>query len=239
MAFFLNDFILDEAAAAPQTANDLQPADPTGGNQPAADTGGDAGGDDQTTDYTDDGGDDNQNNQNDQNQDNQDQNTDDNPDDDQTEDYTDDGGDDMGGGDDDMGGDDDGGGDDDSSYDSGGSGDASANKELEKELFSDLTEDELNVLNKKLKEQFIAIFDVSDNLITMVNEIPKRENLIKVIEFISNKLSELREMVTDYLTDIYHTKSYMENSIAYNQFLAVLSGINKILDEIKVEEDEN
>jgi hypothetical protein len=39
-------------------------------------------------------------------------------------------------------------------------------------------------------------------------------------------------MVADYMNNVYSTKSYMENAINYNKFLATLTGINDILVEI-------
>ena len=42
-------------------------------------------------------------------------------------------------------------------------------------------------------------------------------------------------MVADYMNDVYSTKSYMENAMNYNRFLATLNGVKDILVEINKE----
>jgi hypothetical protein len=44
-------------------------------------------------------------------------------------------------------------------------------------------------------------------------------------------------MLVDYMNNVYQGKSYIENSINYNRFLAVLNGINKILEEVEKKQD--
>lgn len=225
----------DQDGGADYTAvDDMQPVSPTGNdgggddtgaqdtgdNPPADDQGGDTG--DDTEDFTqDDGGD-----GGDGDQGSGDEGGD-------PEDFTggDDGGGDMGDGGD--GGE--GGGDDGGSADAGG-GDGSVqaddNRGMEEEIFKDLTQDQIDIKHQELKTNFGKIYDTTSSLIDRLNDIPTNDTYMASINFVSNQLADLRQMVTDYMNNAYSTKSYMENSINYNKFLMTLKGINDILEEI-------
>ena len=153
----------------------------------------------------------------------------------ETEDFTDDGGgDDMGGGEGDMG---DGG--DTGSGDTGGGGAAPGDgsiqaddaRGLENEIFSNLTPTQIAVKHKELKGNFSAMHSSISELIERVNEVNAAEYQT-AITFVSQQLSDLKEMIANYITDVYSTKSYMENAMNYNRFLATLNGIKEILDEV-------
>lgn len=225
----------DQDGGADYTAvDDMQPVSPTGNddggdagaqqqdtgdNPPADDQGGDTG-DDNTEDFTQDDGGDGDQGSGDEGGD--------------PEDFTGgdegDGGGDMGDGGD--GGE--GGGDDGGSADGGGDGSVQAddNRGMESEIFKDLTQDQIDIKHQELKTNFGKIYDTTSSLIDRLNDIPTNDTYMASINFVSNQLADLRQMVTDYMNNVYSTKSYMENSINYNKFLMTLKGINDILEEI-------
>lgn len=219
----------DQDGGADYTAvDDMQPVSPTGNdggddagaqdtgdNPPADDQGGDTG-DDNTEDFTQDDGGDGDQGSGDEGGD--------------PEDFT--GGDDGGG---DMGDGGEGGGDDGGSADAGsgdGSVQADDNRGMEEEIFKDLTQDQIDIKHQELKTNFGKIYDTTSSLIDRLNDIPTNDTYMASINFVSNQLADLRQMVTDYMNNVYSTKSYMENSINYNKFLMTLKGINDILEEI-------
>lgn len=106
---------------------------------------------------------------------------------------------------------------------------------MEQELFKDLTPDQIDMKHQELKSNFTKLYDSTNSIIERINDIPSNENYLASITFVSEKLSELRTMVADYMNNVYSTKSYMENAINYNRFLSVLKSINDILDEISRE----
>lgn len=109
-------------------------------------------------------------------------------------------------------------------------------KAKEEELYANLTPDQLDIKHKELKGQFLDMFDMVSELVERVGDAGTSEENIKVIEYISNNLITLRDMISDYVNDVYQTKSYMENSINYNRFLASLNAINKLLEELQVKD---
>ena len=110
---------------------------------------------------------------------------------------------------------------------------------MEKEIFDDLTPDQIDAKHNELKNNFLELYNSTSNIIDRVNEIPTSDEFLSTISFVGKKLAELRKMVADYMNNVYSTKSYMENAINYNRFLATLNGINDILEEVNKELSKN
>ena len=140
------------------------------------------------------------------------------------EDYTQDGGDDAGG--------------EDAGSEAGGDGSeeqADDARGLEQEIFADLTPPQLALKHQELKSNFLKIYDSTASIIDRINEIPSDERFTASISYVNKQLSTFRDTLTDYINDVYSTKSYMENQVNYYKFLNVLHSINQILDEINKE----
>lgn len=110
-------------------------------------------------------------------------------------------------------------------------------KKKEEEIYADLTPEELDIKHKELKSQYLAMFDMTTELVQRINNISLDPEDIPAVEYVSNNLAKLRTMLVDYMESVYKTKSYTENHINYNRFLATLNGISKILEEINKNED--
>ena len=113
-------------------------------------------------------------------------------------------------------------------------------QDLEKELFVGLTQEQINIKVMELKNQYIEVYNTTINIINRLNKTTKTTSNIKILEFIIKKLMQLKELVYFYLANTFDTKSYIENSINYQEYLAILNTVNKILDQIKMQnEDKN
>ena len=110
-------------------------------------------------------------------------------------------------------------------------------KKQEEELYGNLTPEQLDIKHRELKSQFLAMYDITTTIIERIGDAAISEENIGIAEYISDKLSNMRDMLTDYMNNVYQGKSYIENSINYNRFLAVLNGINKILEEVEKKQD--
>lgn len=138
---------------------------------------------------------------------------------------------------DDAGGDtgaDDTGSDDMGDDDSGSSGDGYEQQiqDLDKDLYADLTEPQMDIRNKELKRNFASLYDMINDIIERINDISKDTETVKPLEFVAIKLSDLADRVSDYLVYTYVTKSYTENEINYNLFLTAAKQINDIIAKI-------
>lgn len=108
-------------------------------------------------------------------------------------------------------------------------------EDLEKDVFGDLTDQQMDIKNKELKTNFINLYDAISDIEERINDISKDADMIKPLEFVSNKLADLAQQVSDYLSYTYPTKSYTENTVMYRLFLNVLNQINDILSTIRPE----
>lgn len=114
-----------------------------------------------------------------------------------------------------------------------GLGQKSDLQDLEGQLFKDLTQDQINVKIAELKRQYVEIYSTTNNVLNRISKIPRMTSNIKVLEFVSDKLLELRKLSFDYLTNTFDTKTYIENSINYQEYIATLTTIDNLLKEIK------
>lgn len=110
-------------------------------------------------------------------------------------------------------------------------------KQQEEEMYANLTPEQLDIKHKELKSQFLAMYDMIVSVLDRIGDASVAEENIGIMEYVSNNLSRLKDMITDYMNSVYKTKSYIENSVNYNRFLAVLNGITKILEEMNKKED--
>lgn len=122
--------------------------------------------------------------------------------------------------------------------DDGGTAAVDDLKQQEEELYNELTPEQLDIKHKELKTQYLNMYDAVIAIIDRIGDINVAEQNIGTVEYVSNTLASLKDMLTDYVNDVYRTKSYIENSINYNRFLAILNGINKILEEMNSKNDE-
>ena len=132
---------------------------------------------------------------------------------------------DAGGADDDMGGDDNTGSSDSDDYNQ-------QIQDLDKDLYADLSEPQMDIRNKELKRNFASLYDMIQDIIERINDISKDTASVKPLEFVTNKLNDLADRVSDYLVYTYQTKSYTENEVNYNVFLVAVNQINDIIAKI-------
>ena len=146
------------------------------------------------------------------------------------------GGGDTGGGDpgggDDAGDAGDEGGDNTDTDDGGGDMSDDEIKQLEDDLFSKFNDQQIAIMTRSLKQRYLKIYDVLDTLIERVNDTPKEDAYISIISYVTNQMADMRDMIDDYLTYTFGTKSYIENQINYKRFCVVLRQINSIISQI-------
>lgn len=104
-------------------------------------------------------------------------------------------------------------------------------KQQEEEMYG-LSTEKLEIRHKELKKQYLELYDTTVSILDRIGSASVQEEDIGVIEYVSSTLSNFRTMITDYIDKVYPLNSYIENSVNYNRFLAVLQGINKILEDL-------
>lgn len=105
-------------------------------------------------------------------------------------------------------------------------------KKIEEELFSSLSPEQIAIKNSELKGNFIELYTTIGTTLVRINDIPKSEDNIEILKFITDKLIELQEMINFNITVAYSTRTYIENNIIYQQCISTLNAIANIIDNI-------
>ena len=100
---------------------------------------------------------------------------------------------------------------------------------MENNLFADLTPQQISIKNSELMQNYIDLYDTIDGIFDDVNKIPKTYNNTRVLEFIAEKLSEMKDNINYTINTTYSTKTYTENLVIYKQYLVILQQINNML----------
>ena len=98
----------------------------------------------------------------------------------------------------------------------------------------------MTIKNRELKQKFIDIYKTTSYILYKFTSVPKSSFNNKSIVFVVNKLNKLRDIVFDYISETFFTKTYIENSIMLQEFIVTLNTINNIISELQIEfKDEN
>ena len=113
----------------------------------------------------------------------------------------------------------------------------------DKELYDSLSPQEQKERNIKQKKLFFDLYSNCDYVIDKLNNISDadlEEYGVQVRKTLS-MLFDLKQMVSDYATKLYDSKSYIENDIMFNRYLSILNTVKNITSDIrksyKTEED--
>ena len=112
-------------------------------------------------------------------------------------------------------------------------------KDVEKQLFDQLTPEQQKIKITELKTNFANLYEKCANILELIsNSNPGDDNIIKVFDYVSKTVTDLQSHLYYYITNTFDTKSYIENDAQFKQFLAILGTIKSILDEISPKKEE-
>lgn len=146
-------------------------------------------------------------------------------------------------GDDGMGGSDDSGTDDSSSDNGDNTANSGTDEEVNKyntNMFAMLTAEEQKIKLIEQKKLYQSMYDSIMELLNRVNDFDTDETNLVIISRISNTLFDLKRYIADYIIYDIPIKSYYDNEVMYNRFLAVINSISVVIDKYdrKLEKDE-
>lgn len=106
-------------------------------------------------------------------------------------------------------------------------------QEIEDQIFDDLSDVDKANKTQELKKLFMDLHANCTNIIEMVDDMPKNEDMLKITEFINKSLEDTKQYILDYISNTFDSKSYMENMAEFQKYIAVLYSIRNVLDELK------
>ena len=102
----------------------------------------------------------------------------------------------------------------------------------ERELFSDLTDKQLSIRDKELRHNYMRVFNTCNGIIENIKLIPKTSTNLDALGFVNDKLEELKDFIADYISNSYHTKTYLENEENYHYYIVILNKVDKLFKEL-------
>ncbi len=106
-------------------------------------------------------------------------------------------------------------------------------KAKDRELFDSLTLAEQQIKIRELKNNFVDLYNNCVSLIDRFNEISLEcEEDITHIKKISSLLLDIKGMISFYILNLYDLKSYVENDLIFNRYLAVFNAIKNVTKNI-------
>lgn len=106
---------------------------------------------------------------------------------------------------------------------------------LEKSIFDQLSPEQQQSKIKELKDLFITAHEKCQEVINMVSNSEKDPQQAKIYDYIVSRLADLKNYITDYMRDIFDSKTYLENMTEFQKYLTVFDTIKNIFDEINKE----
>jgi hypothetical protein len=105
-------------------------------------------------------------------------------------------------------------------------------KNIEKELFSDIDPEQMKEKKYRLKRDYMDLYETVLRLSDDINKVPRNSNTQTVLDFLSRKITELKELISYNMLHNFDNKTFIENTITYQECLAALNSINSILEEL-------
>ena len=137
---------------------------------------------------------------------------------------------------DDAGGDEEGGGEENTAPEEGEAEVSDEEKEknaIYDKVYEELSPAERARMDSVLRKQYKELFNQVDAIISNTTYFPNTNDSNKVVKLLMRSLRDFKEYILYYMTDIYSTKSHLENRIKYEEFLQVFNGINHIYKDLE------
>ena len=103
---------------------------------------------------------------------------------------------------------------------------------MEKNLFADLTPQQLSIKNTELLQNYINLHSSLESVFSNLNKIDKNYQNSRIIDFIADKVIELKDMVSYIITDVYTARTYVENLVEYKKCLLIFHQISTMCKTI-------
>ena len=99
-------------------------------------------------------------------------------------------------------------------------------------IFDTLTAEEQNIKIKELKKSYQNLYATIDDILNRINNMDIDEDTLDVMSRVTITLYNLKDELANYFIHIFNLKSYLENDIKFNEFLAILKAVVVVVDEL-------
>ena len=112
-------------------------------------------------------------------------------------------------------------------------------RELEKSIFDQLSDEMKAAKTTELKKLYTDTYDKCQSIIDTISGAEKQPNQVKVYDYILNNLLDLQRYIKDYLSNIFDSKTYIENMTELQKYLAILDTVNGVFEDMSKETNDD
>lgn len=105
-------------------------------------------------------------------------------------------------------------------------------KQDEQEIFKDLSQEQLEIKTNELKREYKDLYSAVNDILDKLNDISKTSFDATMIEFITRKLLELKDIIKDSVTDTFDTRTYIENQVEFQKMIALFNNLTVMVETI-------
>lgn len=105
-------------------------------------------------------------------------------------------------------------------------------KDLEKSIFDQLPPEMQKAKVSELKKLYTNTYEKCQSIIDIISTAEKQPNQVKVYDYILNSLLDLQKYIKDYLTNVFDSKTYIENMTELQKYLAILDTVNGVFEDM-------
>lgn len=109
--------------------------------------------------------------------------------------------------------------------------------QMQTDIFANLSQAQITMKQKELKTQYVNLFSDIGGILERLSSVTRKQDNINKLEFITRKFLELKDMVRDSLVYGFDEKSYVQNQISLQNFIAIYANLIKIIEELGTPED--
>lgn len=100
-------------------------------------------------------------------------------------------------------------------------------------IYDELTPEEKKKRDTVLRHQYKDLYMAINGIIDDTSQFPNTSDTNKTIRLLIRNLRDFKEYISFYMTDVYSTKSHLENKIQYDTFMQILHAVEKIYSDLK------
>lgn len=105
-------------------------------------------------------------------------------------------------------------------------------KNLEKSIFDQLSPELQQSKTTELKKLYNDTYDKCQSIVDIISTADKQPDQVKIYDYILNSLIDLQKYIKDYLTNIFDSKTYIENMTELQKYLAILDTVNGVFEDM-------
>lgn len=100
-------------------------------------------------------------------------------------------------------------------------------------VYEELSPAERARMDSILRKQYKELYSQVDAIIDSTTYFPNTNESNKIIKLLMRNLKDFKDYILYYMTDIFSTKSHLENRIKYEEFLQIFNGIKHIYRDLE------